>query len=148
MSSATANGVTAVTVAASISSPTLSASAESDGATVATVTALLNGVHYTSAVSHGRTAVQVSPTGNLVVSVESDGLTAVSIGVAVQWRVSLRADGVTNAMVIFSPDLFGDGDYGAYDPNAIVPISMAPPIKLGMDLRGACSVIPPPPVLP
>lgn len=149
MSSATASGVSTVTVHyLLIGPPAVSASVQPSGVAVVTVTPVVDGVHYTTAVSRGTSAVSVGADGMLAVSLESDGVAQVSVGVAMRWVVSAVANGVGNCAVIYTPDLFGDGDgAGLYDPDAVVPIALAPPIKIGMDLRGACSVIPPPPVL-
>lgn len=119
------------------------ATATANGATRVVATAYVDGVLYSSAVARGSTAVAAMANGVLVASARVTGGTAVQINWIAHYAVTLRADGVTTAVVIYVPDLFGPPGDPTNDPTAPPPITSAPPIQLGLDLRGACSIIPP-----
>jgi hypothetical protein len=144
VTSVRSDGRTAVTVYAVPTGPGVPVTVTTAGATSVIVTAAVDGVLASSAVSRGRTSVTAAAAGLLAVSAASAGETTVTVACAMKWVVSARADGVTNAFIIYTPDLFGDpGTEGVYNPGGLVPDVVAPPIRLGMKLRGACSVIPP-----
>jgi hypothetical protein len=94
--------------------------------------------------ARGATAVAITPTGTLRQALHADGATSVTLRPSMQWLVALRADGFTQAAILYIPDLFGAPTDDSHDPSGDPPMSNSPPIRLGLDLRGACSVLPPP----